>query len=437
MACRKLRTALLCIMIFLLPANNLFAAKKSKKVEVQLVDGESTSGEESEEETNPEDSWQLLEWEADDVQYTLRFAVKLERKNEETGKYEEYLETETEDNTCSIKLEPALHPGVYRYAVAPYNLLGIKEDYSDWEEFRILKAFQPEVNEVLVNVNKTNTIYFDEFNDGLLTINGRNLFEVPKTDTDVSYTNYTLVNSKLGMLKTQLFPLGINQGTRNTSDVIFRLNMDDIDTGRYYLMATDASGLRTEKNKSNELIIKFKKAVDFDLAGGYYCPVILFDDTFKTYMGSSAWPISLMGKITFMPVKKKIGYFGGGFEAFYTRMDNKMEHYEIGGNLASGFLTFVYQFPIKLKKNNKHLATIEIHGGGGVDYLMGYQFKFAHDLKSETLNSMNLAVLAGGSVQIYLLGRLYVEANVDFTTSFMKDMAFGVLRPGALIGWQF
>ena len=88
--------------------------------------------------------------------------------------------------------------------------------------------------------------------------------------------------------------------------------MNDLDVGTYTFIATDASGLQNEIDKNNEIIVKFKKSVDFDISGGYTLPVILFDDTIKDYLGSNIWPLSFSARLSFMPFKNRLGYFGIG-----------------------------------------------------------------------------------------------------------------------------
>lgn len=215
--------------------------------------------------------------------------------------------------------------------------------------------------------------------------------------------------------------------------------MNTLDTGKYYFIATDASGLKSQEDKKNIVSVKFKKVFDFDLSGGYSCPVILFDDTIKTYMGSSVLPLSLYAKASFIPFKHHYGYLGMGLSANYTAMGVKFDEYSVYGNMLNTHGLFIFQIPIRIKTNSgrKHIMTFEAHGGAGLTSIYDLKFEFDRGVKSEPLNSINLSFIAGGAIHFYTLGRLFIELNVDYVQAFMSDMSLGTLLPSVGIGWQF
>ena len=160
------------------------------------------------------------------------------------------------------------------------------------------------------------------------------------------------------------------------------------------------------------------------------------------YLGSRVMPVTTTAKASLLPFKRRFGYLGIGVTASFSRFFADTEGYKIDGNFASGFGLFVYQLPIRFKdkKNTdklRHVATLEIHGGGGLVMFQDTKFHFTRDLVSETLNSLDLSVIAGGSIQVYITNRLYVEAGADFIMPFMANIAMGYLQPCACVGWQF
>lgn len=429
----KLLSKILILILIFSCCAEAFAKKngggKKNSNSIAIVDdGKNAEGEEM----NVEDSWQLLEWIEETPLFVYNYEVIVEQKME-NGEWKEIRRLETEDNKPSVTLSPALEVGTYRYKVVTINLIGLRDVESDWEVFEIYRAYTPRITSVNVNVNKSSTIYFDEYNDGLVSISGRNLFPRDEDGKNVSFTNYFLLKGGRKSSSVELVPLKHDGG----KEVQFQLDLETLDTGTYNIVAEDASGLRSDVDSKSAFYVKFRKAVDFEISAGYFCPVIVFDDTIDNYMGGKAWPISLMAKTTLVPIKRRFGYFGIGLEAYYTRMNAQMEDYEIEGNLASGYATVVYQIPFVKKNNRRHIATLEVHGGVGLEYFMNYQFHFPHNIDSEVLNSLNPSIVAGGAVKFYITSRLFVEANVDFCVGVMKDMGFGVLRPGALVGWQF
>jgi len=440
MLCNKNKKVVTGILILfgMLLVNPLFA-KKNKKVEVFVSDEESESAEEK---------WQQIEWYDKNPEFVLYYEVVIEAFDYKKSEFVEHLILQTEDNTTSITVNPKLIAGLYRYKVIPYNLLGLKGDESKWTEFKILTAYQPAVESLGVNVNHTSTIFLEEYNDGIITIEGKNLFKQSIGKEDFNFTTYTLKRKGVKLFAPYEPELVKYEETRRDGAKIeFKLNLEEIDIGTYNLVATDASGLVSPADKNNEIVIKFKKWLDIDIAGGLSVPVVLFDDTIPNYMGSDTsfggrvWYPSFGGKLTVVPWKHTFGYIGIGVTGTYTRMFSETSNYSIDGNLifANGLL--VYQVPISWvrKKVGKkvHVATFELHAGGGIIDVRDIKFHFPHGIDSEPLNSTNIDLTAGISWQQYIGNRLYLEFTADFLYAPNKDMQMGFAVPSAYVGWQF
>ena len=290
------------------------------------------------------------------------------------------------------------------------------------------------------NVSHSSTIYLDEINDGLFTVTGRNLFELQEGPTDVSFTIYETINAK----KKNPEPIipQILEFSDNNRKLKVQFNMDELDTGTYYFAARDASGLVSENGKDNTFVVKFRKAVDFDVAGGYTCPIIVVGSRMKEYLNTMFLPLSANAKISFMPFKRRFGYLGMGVDATYSRLLTKTEGYDLDGNYITGNALFVYQLPIRMKSKKdetklRHVATLELHAGGGVAMFQNTVFHFPHDINSEPLNSLDFCALAGASAQVYFTNRLYAEVGADFVMAFMENLPMGYVKPVAAVGWQF
>ena len=143
-------------------------------------------------EKSAEEKWQYLEWEEENPEFVLNYEVVIEALEEKKGTYTEINRLQTETNTTYIQVKPLLPPGNYRYKVITYNLIGIAEVESDWFEFRIFKAFQPEISNISATVNHSSTLFLEEINNGIFNITGKNLFEEPQSKTDISFTTDAL-----------------------------------------------------------------------------------------------------------------------------------------------------------------------------------------------------------------------------------------------------
>ena len=389
--------------------------------------------------TPAEEQWQLLEWIEEDSDFVQYYEVIIERCNEKTGEYLEVNKLKTEDNTPSVKIQPLLSPGNYRYKVITFDLIGLPSVESDWMKFSIYRAFKPEINDISSKVNGSATLYLEEINDGAFSISGKNLFDLQKKDTDISFSSYLLVNQNQKKQR-KIYPSLLDVANKNRK-IEVQFDMKDLDVGSYDFLAIDASGLKSEVSNDSKITVKFKKRVDFDVSAGYLCPIILFDNTINHYMGANIWPVSATARASFMPFKHNFGYLGIGVVGTYTRMFSDTSVYSIDGNLITAHLNFIYQLPVRFKIPNenkrKHALTLELHGGFGTTYFNNIAFHFAHNIDSEPLNSINLSFDVGIALQLYVTNRLYTELCTDFVMAFMSDMQFGVLHPSVSIGWQF
>ena len=442
-----IRKRLLCALLVLAVACSTVSAKSKKKSKNGLQTSKSEvnadkekTGDETEETGNVEDAWQYLEWEEDYPEYVQKYEIVIEEKKDEKTDWKEINHLFTEDNTTRVQINPLLGPGLYRYKVITYDLIGIPEIESDWFEFNIYRAYMPQVRSVEAAVSHSSTIYLDEVNDGIFTVTGRNLFELQEGLTDTSFTSYRILNARRNT-EAPITPV-ITEFSDNNRRLRVQFDMNELDTGTYYFSATDASGLTAENSKDNMFTVKFRKAVDFDVAAGYACPIILIGERMKEYLNTMVLPLSANAKISLMPFKRRFGYLGLGVDATYSRLLTKTEGYDLDGNFIVGNALFIYQLPIRIKsKQNaeklRHIASLELHGGGGVAMFQNTVFHFPHDINSEPLNSLDFCAIAGGSVQVYFTNRLYAEVGADFVMPFMGDVTMGYLKPVAAVGWQF
>ncbi len=396
------------------------------------------SSPEEENEFSAQEMWQYLEWEEENPEYVLHYEVVIESFSEKTGAFEEINRIMTEDNSSKIQINPLLAPGVYRYKVISYNLIDVPEVESSWFEFKIYKAYQPEITDIKSVANRTGTLFLEEINDGVFNISGKNLFALPQSDSDISFTEYVLLNSKKKNAEPIIPEILENEKNRRLK-VCF--DMKKLDVGKYNFVATDASGLKSNIDRRSEIEVKFKKRVDFDLSAGYVFPFVLYDGTFEKYLDTNLMPLSATARASFLPFKHRFGYFGFGIFGTYSRIFADYNNYQIDGNLIIADALFVYQFPVRVKFKNsekrRHILTLELHGGAGLSFFNDLKFHFEHDIVSDPLNSINLNAVAGGAIQFYITNRLYTEIAADYLMAFLDDMDFGMILPSISVGWQF
>lgn len=373
---------------------------------------------------------QPLSWEsAGDVS---KYEITIEKLDEETGNAKQvYFHETNEDETqkCLIHIEPVLPPGKYRFHIAVYNILGIlEEELGSTDELIIRKAYMPEVKDVSYPMYMRSVIYLDDLdNNGIIEIEGKNLFEPDLSKQKLIYTDYFLKSDK-----RSIYPDEILSHDEKNRKLTFRFEMKKLDVGNYHFYAQDASGLHSEETLSNKLTVKFRKWADLDVEAGYVFPIVLHDGTFSEFLDTNILPLSAQAKLSFMTFKHSWGYLGFGLRATYSRLDSEFDSYSIDGNIGTGHLMFIYQLPTFRRR-----LFLEAHAGAGVTYFHNMYFHFSNDIDSEQYNSMSLSFIAGCAAQLYINKRFFTELAADYAITLNGETTLGMLMPAAGIGWQF
>ena len=146
---------LLCTLLISALAFSTVSAKSKKKNKSGLKASETTVDENKErseneldEDASPDAAWQYLEWEEDYPEYVQKYEIVIEEKKNDSSEWTEINRVFTEDNSTRVQIQPLLGPGLYRYKVITYDLIGIPEIESDWFEFNIYRAYIPQVRSV-------------------------------------------------------------------------------------------------------------------------------------------------------------------------------------------------------------------------------------------------------------------------------------------------
>ena len=429
----KMIKKVLCASLILLSLYSTVWAKKKKKT--QIIDLPLPTTDNAQDATSEANQIrQPFSWDsAGDV---LKYEITIEQFNILQNRYIKYFEHETNEEetlNCIIYIEPTLPPGKYRSTIKVYNILGILESsLTSQDEFLVRQAYQPEVRKVNYPLYSRSTIYLDDLdNNGVVEVEGRNLFNLPQTRhpiPDLQATDYYLESNK-----GKVAPEKIIHHDDNNRKLTLQFDMKKLDVGKYHLVAKDASGLHSENNGSSEFAVKFRKWMDFDIEAGYTYGLVVHDDTIETYLGTKMFPLSGQFKISLIPFKHNWGYIGIGIRGNYSYFKSELDGYDIDGNIMNGHALFIYQLPFGKRRR----VFWEVHGGAGVTYFHNIKFHFPHNIESKQLNTMSLSYDAGTSLMVYVNKRLYIEAGGDYVFTQNKDLPMGEVLPYAGIGWQF
>lgn len=225
---------------------------------------------------------QMLRW--DPVPYSTGYDVLVQRQAGAGW------ETVSETRVDQSELEVRLAAGEYRYRLIVYNLLDKPAATTEWYPFTVVRARQPRVTDV-----SPDTIYFEEDNSDLFSVDGKNLL------ADSVYRFRSTVPP--GRVYTGSVA-GIDEDERN-AEVLFSIT--DIEVGLYDLYVENPGGL---SDALGPVKFAFIKPMDFDVSAGYMPLFVLWDDTIEQYFESVVFPLGTVVKATFIPLKRKFGYFG-------------------------------------------------------------------------------------------------------------------------------
>ncbi|UTY30398.1 hypothetical protein [Treponema putidum] len=349
--------------------------------------------------------YQHLSWEA--IDNILGFEFVLE-KQDNSGNWIQIDKKNLKKNSINVSLQP----GKYRYKVAIINLLNQLDSASEYRNFDVRIAYQPEVLSLSVN-----TIYFDETDSDSLIVLGNNLF---------AETIFTLNKDTENPI-----PCTVIEADKDGKKIKLKLDFSKFSPGIYTFTATDPSGLH---DSSKNIAFAFQKPLDIFLSLGYTFSAFMQNKILYRYFKSNIYPAGGSLRFSIIPIKKLYGRIGFNLSASGLFLkSSKDEIY----TLKSGFIipqfNLVYMFPIIKRRLN-----FDLHLGGGAAFLIQAKFTYPEsDIQSPVYWFWCPSVNGGTAVQVYLYKKLYFEINLDHIILFRKDFPKYVIQPSLSLGWEF
>lgn len=364
---------------------------------------------------------QHIEWKP--VQYVYRYEIIVEQIDQTNGKlYTEIVREFTEQNSIEISI-PA---GNYRYKIRVYNLLNKLDGESNWQEFDVFLAIQPDLESF-----SPRNYYLDDPIDGWITIFGNNFVENAEIFllSKSSGGKSSAAAKRIVPLEKKFNPSG--------KEVEVRFREQDLATGDYDIVIQNPGGL---DDSAGTLTIAFQKPVDLNISAGW-TPMKFFNyksssDEYTPLIDESIdtkYFLTISARISFIPIKKSFGYFGIELSPFINSFSNeKSDGYTINGYVAGSHLNLLYQKPF-IKK--KLVGNVRI--GAGVSTFYNLYIDYGNGLESDPLDTWFVSADVGLSLQYFITKQLFVDLGVDYQQNFANQLFSGFLRPGLFLGWQF
>ena len=209
----------------------------------------------------------------------------------------------TEEN----QFEVSLKAGNYRYRVTVYNEMGIWAGRSNWQNFTILPAIQPEA--------ETYQPFYGLYHEmsgtsGTITVSGNNFsseseFALVKHKRNPDWSGLSMENQNDVLFPDQVVVSG-NQAT-------LHFNPENLKTGDYDIFIRNPGGLWTI---IGTVRAGHKSQIDLTLSFGYSPMFALFDLDHSYQPGHSGNkvdrfnPAGYYFRLGFIPLKTRIGNFG-------------------------------------------------------------------------------------------------------------------------------
>ena len=354
---------------------------------------------------------QRLSWEAlDDI---FGFEFDLEQQDKKTKAWRTIDTRTVKTNYADVSLAP----GNYRYRVRVINLLGQKEEASEYRNFAIRIAYQPEVTTVSPQV-----INFDEMEEQTLTITGKNFHEE---------TSFILTNNFSGsILRGTIVELKDN-GTH----AVVSFEFTKANPGTYTFAAVDPSDFSAEKD---DIVFRFQKPLDIFISGNYVFNGFIGNRILgkKEYFNTNIAPLAGGIRLTVVPIKRFYGNFGFNLTGSGTYLKNKAEGYTLKTGVLFASLNAAYFVPII-----KHRLVFDAHVGFGTMFLVNTQFTYntTEKITSDKAWYWGMTFNAGTALYVYVYKKLYVEVNLDHVIPIRRGNGFPkyIIQPQVGIGWEF
>jgi hypothetical protein len=344
---------------------------------------------------------QLLNWE--EQGNALYYEVEIEKQAGEF--WEGALTGQTEE----ARFEFSLDPGVYRYRIRAYDFLERPGPASDWVQFEILSARQPEITRFSPDV-----FYLDENEAWVITLYGRNFAQ----GIDVF-----LEESQGGFIKPETVTVG---PPGNEARLAF--SYGQLVGGRYAIHVTNPGGLAAA---ARTFRISFRKPVELAVSAGYR-PLVSIYGHINELFGTVFFPAGAYGRLSITPIKKPWGYVGFEIEPSWNYILAAKDGYDVRAQMPGAAIQGLYQ-----KWFSNRAMALNFRIGGGVYSVLDYRLAF--DNGSTEPITVLIPVLEGGvSLQWFVKKPFFVEAGLNFSHLFtVDDSSPGYLRPFAGAGWQF
>jgi hypothetical protein len=320
---------------------------------------------------------------------------------------------ELTQRTDQTFVELSLPPGMYRYRILSYNVLGRVGAVSDWKGIRVFAAKEPAA------AGYSPASYFVDSLEGecTLTITGNDLVE----DAQVY-----LIAKKEGAKPVE--PVSIRYGV-DTNSLVAVFRTEGLSLGAYDIVITNPGGL---SQVLEGFSVGFESPRDINVSLGYAPFLPLYGYLFDTY-DVSFYPLGFYGRISVVPIKRLWGWLGIELSTHYADMGTEHSAYSLSGRMVSVYADALYQ-----RWNSSYTLALNLRLGSGLSILSNIKFSHQDGSQSETVGRALFAINAGASAYWLVWKSVFIEAGVEYVHLFSpQSPAPGFIIATIALGKRF
>jgi hypothetical protein len=348
---------------------------------------------------------QTLTWNRSNAYY---YEVEIQRRNE-AKEWEAYAKERTEE----IFLDVSLPPGMYRYRILSYNVLGRVAAASSWTGVRIYPAREPVVESFSPAAFHVDS-HQEEFTlilEGCDLMDEAVMYIIAKTEKAKPIEPLSIQHSEDGAFLSAVF------------------SARGLTLGDYDIVITNPGGLRTVKEG---FAVSFEKPVDLPFSLGYAPFLPLYGSLFTEY-DSFFYPLGFYGRFSVLPFKRLWGNIGGELHVRFADITTEDGRFTLNGQLLLATVSALYQ-----RRFMDYTMALNFRLGGGIAPVINMQFEHNDGSNSEKQTALYVSLAAGISWQWYVWRGFFIEAGLDYVQLIARSgTPPGFVQASAGLGWKF
>jgi hypothetical protein len=320
---------------------------------------------------------------------------------------------ERKDRTEQNFLEFSLTPGMYRYRILNYNVLGRVGAVSEWAGLRVFVAKRPAAEAVSPAAHFVDSPEA-EFT---LTVTGRDLVEGAQM--------YIAPRGK----ETRPVPASSITYSPNETSIRAAFQAAGLELGAYNIVITNPGGI---EQALEGFSVGFSRPLDINVSGGYAPVFPLYGFLFDSY-NAAVYPLGFYGRVSIVPVKRLWGWIGFELNPRYADMKTENSAYTLTGGMT------ILDADLLLQKwMRNYTMAINLRLGGGIAAVSNIEFSHRDGSRSEKTGTTLFAINAGASFQWVPWKHLCLEAGLEYThLASAQSPGTGLLRISIAAGNTF